>query len=131
MLSNQIKLFKSYKRDIRHGEQKRDFIYIKDVVKMMDFFRVKKFRSGIYNIGTGTPLSFNELADSLFKHMDKKKDIKYIDMPEHIMDKYQYLTVGRIEKLRKQGFKDELYNLETGVKDYVLNYLSRDDPFLK
>ncbi len=112
------RLFKSYKKGIRHGEQKRDFIYVKDVVDVVLFF-LETGISGIFNVGTGKAESFNSLIKAVFKGIGKKPSIKYIEMPEQLKGKYQYFTEAKIEKLRKAGYKKPFHSLENAVKSYM------------
>lgn len=123
--NKELKLFKSDIENIGHGEQKRDFIYVKDVVNIMIFFmnnRNKNF-NGIYNIGTGTARTFNELAKATFSAMNLTENIKYVEMPENIKNKYQYFTEAKITKLRNIGYNENFYSLEDGIFDYINNYL--------
>lgn len=117
-----IKLFKSYKEEYKDGEQKRDFIYIKDVVKVVSFFLNNEV-NGIFNVGTGKARSWNDLAKAVFDAMDYPVRIQYIDMPDNVKNQYQYFTEANITKLRNAGYTEEFTSLEDGVKDYVQNYL--------
>ncbi|MDR2836619.1 MAG: ADP-glyceromanno-heptose 6-epimerase [Bacteroidales bacterium] len=124
----QLNLFKSHRPDFKDGEQLRDFIYVKDVINIMYYFmnnRNSEF-NGIYNIGTGQANSFNNLASAIFKAMKMPKNIKYIDIPEDIREKYQYFTEAKIEKLRRIGYNEKIYSLEEGVSDYVNTYLKNN-----
>lgn len=128
--TGKIKLFRSHRPDYKDGEQLRDFIYVEDVAKAMYWLmnkivngQLSADKSGLYNLGTGKARSFNDLAKSTFAAMNKEANIKYIDMPEDIRDKYQYFTEAEMNKLRGIGYKDEFYALESGVEDYVRNYL--------
>lgn len=114
-----ISLFKSYRRDIANGEQKRDFIYVKDAVDVVMYFFSHPELAGIYNVGTGVARSWNDLANALFAAVDKKSHIEYIDMPETIRDRYQYFTQADISKLRGSGYIKPFQSLEDSVKDYV------------
>jgi ADP-L-glycero-D-manno-heptose 6-epimerase len=120
-----VNLFKSHKEGFKDGEQLRDFIYVKDVVKVCFWFMYNHLSvpSAIYNLGTGKARSFNDLVDATFKAINVNADIKYIDMPEDIRDKYQYFTEAKMDKLKSAGYSDRLYSLEEGVEDYVKNYL--------
>jgi ADP-L-glycero-D-manno-heptose 6-epimerase len=119
-----MQLFKSYRSDYKDGEQKRDFIYIKDAVKMALFFLDHKNKNGIFNIATGVPRTWNDLALAVFKAMGIEEKIEYIEMPENLRNKYQYFTQGNIMKLQKAGYKEKINTLEEGVEDYVKNYLA-------
>ena len=130
-----VKLFRSHKQGFTDGEQLRDFIYVKDVIKMCYWFMDGQWSMvngqwsipcGIYNIGTGKARSFNDLVKATFAAMDLDAQIKYIDMPEDIRDKYQYFTEAKMEKIRNAGYTLQLYTLEEGVKDYVRNYLAEN-----
>ncbi len=125
-----VKLFKSHRPDFEDGQQLRDFIYVKDVVAvifwMMKQMLQKKWlptNNGLYNLGTGQARSFYDLAVATFDGLDKTADIKFIDMPEDIRDKYQYFTEANMQKLRNIGYQQPFYSLEKGVDDYVRHYL--------
>ena len=120
-----IKLFKSYHDDFKDGEQLRDFIYIKDAVKMTVHFYLNKNEnlSGIYNIGTGQARSWNDLAKSAFVAMDKKENIQYIDMPQELRGKYQYFTQAETTKFMSTGYDEPQWTLEEAISDYIQNYL--------
>lgn len=123
----EIRLFKSYKEDYRDGEQKRDFIYVKDVVKVMPFFLDHKNFNGIYNVGTGKASSFLDVANALFRALSKKPNIRFIDIPEEIKEKYQYFTQADMSSLQNIGYKEKVFELEDGIFDYVQGYLARLD----
>ena len=118
-------LFRSHNPDYSDGGQIRDFIYVKDIFKVVDHIYTNKtnFSNGIYNLGTGKPRTFLDLAMSVFYALEKKPDIRFIDTPQDIRDKYQYYTKAEMDKLRIQGYLAPFYSLEAGVIDYVSNYL--------
>ncbi len=118
-----VRLFKSYKKDFVDGGQLRDFVYIKDVVKVVQFFMANDKAKGIFNLGTGKARSFSDLASALLDSLGKKRLIEYIDMPEEIKNKYQYFTQADVSRLRAVGYKDEFSSLEAAVSDYVQGYL--------
>ena len=118
-----VKLFKSHHPDFDDGEQLRDFVYIKDVLKVIQFFIDNPSTNGLYNLGTGKARSFKDLVTATFKAMNIEPNIKYIDMPESIRDRYQYFTEANMGKLNKGGFTKSFFNLEEGITDYVQNYL--------
>ena len=120
-----MRLFKSYRKEYADGEQKRDFIYIKDALEMTLFFLEKPEVNGIFNIGTGTARSWNDIGRALFTAAGKKSAIEYIPMPETIKDKYQYFTCADLAKLRKAGCKHQCLSMEKAIDDYVNNYLSK------
>jgi ADP-L-glycero-D-manno-heptose 6-epimerase len=120
-----IALFKSYKSQYPDGGQLRDFIYVKDCVKVILWLLKNRNISGLFNVGTGKPRSFIDLVSALDKVLHKKSNIKFIDMPEDIRDRYQYYTCADMSKLRQAGFAAEFSSLEDGVEDYVKSYLSQ------
>jgi len=126
-----VKLFRSHKKGFRDGEQLRDFIYVKDVLKICSWFLEcfkrdpRSTKSGIYNVGTGVARTFNDLVTTTFKGIDRVPVIQYIDMPGDIRDTYQYYTKAEMKKIRAAGYNDKMFTLEEGVDDYVRNYLSQ------
>jgi ADP-L-glycero-D-manno-heptose 6-epimerase len=114
-----IKLFRSYDPEYADGEQKRDFIYIKDVAEAMFCFYKNPDRTGIYNLGTGRARSWNDLAAAMFRAMDMPVNIEYIDMPEHLRKKYQYFTQADTSKLRSSGCDLQFTSLESAIADYT------------
>lgn len=131
-----VKLFKSHKEGFTDGEQLRDFIYVKDVIKIMfwllEMSKVEvdhtsqnsPLANGIYNLGTGEARSFNDLVNATYAAMNIDPQIQYIDMPGDIRDKYQYFTEAKLEKIKAAGYNFPFYSLENGVADYVKNYLA-------
>jgi len=124
-----VRLFKSHRPDFKDGQQLRDFVYVKDVIKVCYWLMENKPSSAIYNLGTGKARTFDDLVKSTYAGMDLEPSIQYIDMPEDIRDKYQYFTEANMKKLRDAGYKDEFYSLEKGVDDYVRNYLSKNSHY--
>jgi ADP-L-glycero-D-manno-heptose 6-epimerase len=120
-----IELFKSDKKEYNDGEQKRDFLYIKDAVDMT-LYLFENDETGIFNIGAGRAYTWNELAKALIRAMGQG-EIKYIDMPDDIKDKYQYYTEADIRKIRDAGYSKEITSLKESVCDYVKNYLQIQD----
>ncbi len=125
--SGKVRLFRSHRKDYKDGYQLRDFIYVKDLVSVIDFIMSSNIDSGIYNLGTGKARSFYDLASSTFAAMGIEPNIEFIDIPEDIRDKYQYFTEAKMDKLLAQGYNKEFYSLEKGVEDYVQNYLNKKE----
>ncbi|MGF2414451.1 MAG: ADP-glyceromanno-heptose 6-epimerase, partial [Ferruginibacter sp.] len=142
--SGKVKLFRSHKDGFENGEQLRDFIYVKDVVAVCFWLMEQYVNSessivnaasltthhspltpGLYNLGTGEARSFNDLVKATFTGLDLSPVIKFIDMPEDIRDKYQYFTEAKMHKLKEAGYTEGFYSLESGVDDYVRNYLNK------
>jgi ADP-L-glycero-D-manno-heptose 6-epimerase len=139
-----VRLFRSHKPEFADGEQLRDFIYVKDLLKVMYWMMQKaggmtvdsgeesatgvmcNLESGIYNLGTGKARTFNDLVKATYAGMGIEPFIVYIDMPEDIRDRYQYFTEANMNKLHNAGYQEPFYTLEDGVMDYVGNYLQKD-----
>ena len=125
-----VKLFRSHRPDFEDGKQLRDFIYVKDVVSVIEWMLNKMLNNnwssslnGIYNLGTGKARSFYDLVAATYAGMNLETNIEYIDMPIDIRDKYQYYTQAEMGKLLKAGYNQPFHSLEEGVIDYVRNYL--------
>ena len=118
-------LFKSYNNRYEDGEQKRDFIYVKDCIEVLMWFLKKENISGIFNVGTGQARTFNDLVYSVYKNMKKNINLKYIDMPREIKNQYQYHTKANLRKLIKTGYDKKFFTLEDGIEDYINNYLNK------
>jgi ADP-L-glycero-D-manno-heptose 6-epimerase len=121
--SGKVKLFRSHRQDFKDGEQLRDFVYVKDVLKVCFWLMQQQPASGLYNLGTGKARSFRDLVNATYAGLDLPPVIEYIDMPEDIRDKYQYFTEANMQKLRNAGYHEPFYSLEDGISDYVRNYL--------
>lgn len=121
--TGKMKLFRSHDPDYGDGEQKRDFIYVKDVVDVMCFLMQHRKDPAIYNLGTGKARTFGDLARSTFISMGNKVNIEFIDTPGDIRDKYQYFTEAEMGKLRNAGYKKPFTSLEEGIDEYVNSYL--------
>ena len=125
-----VKLFRSHRPDFKDGEQLRDFVYVKDLLKVIDWMAEamlakswKNSNNGLYNLGTGKARSFYDLAAASFKGLDIAPNIEFIDMPLDLRETYQYFTEANMQKLRNAGYSNHFYTLEEGVDDYVRNYL--------
>ncbi|MDA3797686.1 MAG: ADP-glyceromanno-heptose 6-epimerase [Kiritimatiellae bacterium] len=124
--TRKVKLFKSHHPDYADGEQLRDFVYVKDAVEETINFYENMDVSGLFNCGTGTARSWNDLIKALFSAMNIDPDIEYVDMPEALKGKYQYFTEANMSKIRATGFNHKFMSIEDGVKDYVNTYLSKE-----
>ena len=118
-----INLFKSYRDDYAHGEQQRDFVYVKDAVDMTIHLAATPGASGLFNVGSGEAHSWNELAHAVFKALELSPRIEYVEMPEVLRGKYQYFTKADLTRLRDSGYSESPWTLEDSVGDYVRNYL--------
>ncbi|RMG54012.1 MAG: ADP-glyceromanno-heptose 6-epimerase [Bacteroidetes bacterium] len=121
--TGRLRLFRSHRPDYEHGEQQRDFIYVKDVVAVIQWMMAQPRLGGIFNLGTGQARTFNALAGAVFSALGAPQQIEYIDTPIDIRHSYQYFTEARMDKLRRAGFGKAFTPLEAGVADYVQGYL--------
>jgi ADP-L-glycero-D-manno-heptose 6-epimerase len=121
-----MKLFRSHRPGIADGQQSRDFVYVKDVLNVINWLLQARPESGLYNLGTGKARSFLDLATQTFRSMGREPLISFIDTPEDIRETYQYFTQASMEKLLSAGYALPFSSLEEGVDDYVRNYLLPD-----
>jgi ADP-L-glycero-D-manno-heptose 6-epimerase len=121
--TGEMKLFRSHNPEYKDGEQKRDFIYVKDVCDVIYFLMHHRKDSGLYNLGTGTARTFFDLASGTFDALGLQPKISFIDTPEDIRDKYQYFTEADMSKLKSIGYSQEFTSLEDGIRNYVQKYL--------
>lgn len=128
--SGRVKLFKSYRDQYKDGEQKRDFVYVKDCADAIWWLLNQPRINGIFNLGAGQARSWNELVKAIFAALGLPPQIDYIEMPEELRKQYQYFTEAPMDKLKNVGYKVAPTSLEEGVKDYVLNYLEKPDRYL-
>lgn len=125
--TGKLKLFKSAHPDYADGEFGRDFVYVKDAVEMTLFFLDNNI-GGLFNVGSGKMRTWNELADATFAAMGREANIEFVEMPEHLRDKYQYRTEADISRIKEAGFGGEITPLDAAVRDYVKNYLVPERP---
>ena len=121
--TGQVSLFKSYRAEFYDGEQRRDFLYVKDAVAATLFLGENVHGGGLFNIGSGEPNTWLSLVTAIFDSLGQRPKLQFIEMPEELRDKYQYFTCADITKLRSAGFKERITPLVDAVRDYVVNYL--------
>lgn len=117
-----IRLFKSYRSEYRDGEQRRDFLYVKDATEMT-LHLAEREAYGLYNLGSGQAHTWLELVRPIFRSLRVPERIEFIDMPAELRDKYQYCTCATIDRLRATGYDRAVTPIERAVDDYVSNYL--------
>lgn len=124
--TGKVKLFKSCNPNYKDGGQLRDFVYVKDICKVIMWLLINKHVSGLFNVGTGRAQSFAELAEATFHALELEPNIEYIDMPEKLRGKYQYYTKAEMSRLYDAGYPFEFMDVEKGVRDYVQGHLAQN-----
>jgi ADP-L-glycero-D-manno-heptose 6-epimerase len=122
--NGQVRIFKSSRPDYVDGGQLRDFIYVKDVVSVIERFMERPGVSGLFNLGTGRARSFKDLIHAVFAALERPPNIEYIPMPLDLEGKYQYFTEAKMDKLAKAIAPYRFRSLEESVRDYVVNHLA-------
>ena len=122
--TGRLRLFKSHRPDYRDGEQKRDFLYVKDAIDMtLHFAEGASTAGGLYNLGSGEANTWLALADAIFAAMGRPPAIDFIPMPAELQGKYQYFTQADTSKLSSSGYSRPMTPLSEAVRDYVQNYM--------
>jgi len=124
-----VQLFKSHREGIADGDQRRDFIYVDDAVRVMTWLLATPSVSGLFNVGTGNARSFKDLMMAAYAALGTRPNIEYIDMPEAIRGSYQYFTQSEGDRLRSAGYNGGFTTLEDAVETYVKGFLDRPDRF--
>ncbi|KJC50845.1 ADP-glyceromanno-heptose 6-epimerase [Bradyrhizobium sp. LTSP857] len=124
-----VQLFKSHREGIADGDQRRDFIYVDDVVRVIMWLLATPSVSGLFNVGTGKARSFKDLMLAAYAALGTRPNIEYIDMPESIRNSYQYFTQSKVDRLHRAGYNGGFTTLEDAVKAYVGDYLDMPDRF--
>jgi ADP-L-glycero-D-manno-heptose 6-epimerase len=124
-----VQLFKSHRDGIADGDQRRDFVYVDDVVRVMMWLHATPSVSGIFNVGTSHARSFRDLILAAYAALGMPPQIEYIDMPEQVRGSYQYFTQGEGDRLRRAGYNGGFTKLEDAVASYVTGYLDCSDRF--
>lgn len=106
-------------RLFKDGEQKRDFVWVGDILKIVDFMLFKSKPTGLFNVGTGKARTFNDVAQSIFTAVGRPCEIEYFDMPESLKPYYQNVSEARLDNLRKLGYQDEMVQIEDGIKTFL------------
>ena len=126
-----VKLFRSYNPNYADGEQRRDVIYVADVVRVLLWFLEYPGVSGLFNLGTGEACSFNQMARAIFAAIGTAPRVSYTDMPESLVPIYQYITQANMQKLRAVGYTEPFTTPEVGIREYIQKYLTKkSDPYL-
>jgi ADP-L-glycero-D-manno-heptose 6-epimerase len=122
-----VQLFKSHREGIADGDQRRDFIYVEDVVRVIMWLLASGSVNGIFNVGTGKARSFRELIVAAYDALGAEPNIHYVDMPLQIRDSYQYFTQASVDRLQAAGYNGGYTSLEDAVRAYVRGFLDQPD----
>jgi ADP-L-glycero-D-manno-heptose 6-epimerase len=139
-----LQLFRSNNASFEDGKQMRDFVYVKDITswiwQLLNAINTGRslgssaapvlYSSGIYNMGYGQARTWLDLAQAVFNQMQVPLSIHWIEMPPSLRDQYQYFTEARMERLFAIGLQSPAWSLESGIRDYLKNYLLTEDPYL-
>lgn len=118
--TGKVKLFRSHKEGVPDGGQKRDFVYVGDIITVLHWsLWQKRVRSGLFNLGTGEARTYVDLANAVFSSLGVEPNIEFIDTPEDIRGQYQYFTEARMDKLKEHYTALRFFTLEQGVNLYV------------
>lgn len=124
------RLYRSHREDIPDGGQMRDFVWVQDAAEVIHFLMTNEKVSGLYNLGSGKARSYLDLVLAVYKAMNREPEVKFIDTPPSIRDKYQYFTEAKMDLLFQQGFPKSFTSLEEGIEKYVTQFLSQSDRYL-
>ncbi len=124
-----MRLFRSERPDIKDGEQRRDFIWVGDVVDVLLWAMDRPEVNGLYNLGTGRAETYRELAAAVAAACGKEAAIEFVPMPAALSGQYQYYTRAPMQRLRAAGYARPFLSLADGVRGYVQDYLRTDDPY--
>lgn len=124
--SGRVRLFKSDRPEFRDGEQRRDFVYVKDAVAMTIHAAEQQSLNGLVNVGSGVSHTWTELAGAVFDAMERPRHIEFVDMPAGLRGKYQYSTRAVVDRIAQSGFARSTTPLAAAVQEYVREYLMPD-----
>jgi ADP-L-glycero-D-manno-heptose 6-epimerase len=123
------RLFRSDRPGLADGEQRRDFIWVDDVVDVMLWLLDTPQAEGLFNLGTGRARSYLDLAHAVCDAAGVARRIEFIDMPAKLRGQYQSFTEAPMERLRAAGYAGQFTPLEEGIRRYVQDHLTQSDPY--
>jgi ADP-L-glycero-D-manno-heptose 6-epimerase len=121
--TGKVRLFESHRAGFAHGEQRRDFIHIEEVLAGILFLVDRPQVNGIFNLGTGTAHTYNQLAENVLKALGKSVNIEYFPMPEDLRGRYQYETRADMSKFIAAGLPAFPDRFAEYVQSYVKDYM--------
>ena len=123
------RLFRSDQPDLADGQQRRDFIWVDDVVNVMLWLLETPAASGLFNLGTGRARSYLDLAHAVCDAAGVAREVEFIDMPQRLRGQYQSYTEAPMQRLRDAGYNGQFTPLEEGIGRYVRENLRQADPY--
>jgi len=123
------RLFRSDQAGLADGAQRRDFVWVGDVVDVMLWLLDRPEVSGLFNLGTGTARSYLDLAHAVCDAAGRPRAVEFIDMPPALHGQYQSFTEARMDRLRAAGYAGQFTPLEEGVRRYVQDYLEAPERY--
>lgn len=124
------RLYRSTEPSLPDGEQKRDFIWVGDVVETLLWLFDTPSVSGLFNLGTGQARSYLDLAHAVCDAAGVPRSVEFVGLPEALRGQYQSFTEAPIGRLRAAGYTGQFTPLEEGVRRYVQDYLTQADPYV-
>jgi ADP-L-glycero-D-manno-heptose 6-epimerase len=124
------RLFRADQPGMADGEQRRDFIWVGDVVDVMLWLLDTPGTSGLFNVGTGQARSYLDLAHAVCDAARVPRQVTFIDLPPALRGQYQSFTQASTDRLRAAGYAGQFTPLEEGIRRYVQDHLAKADPYL-
>jgi len=124
-----FELFKSHNPKYKDGRQLRDFIWVGDCIEIILWLLENRTICGLFNCGSGKARSFFDVVGLVYKALEDKAQIKFVDTPTSIRENYQYFTEANMLRLREKGYKKPMVSLEEGIVEYVTKYLNTSDQY--
>ncbi|MDX2223282.1 MAG: ADP-glyceromanno-heptose 6-epimerase [Rhodospirillaceae bacterium] len=124
-----FKLFRSHNPAYPDGGQLRDFVFVDDCCDVILWLLENPAVSGLFNLGTGQPRTFLDLAQAVYRAAGREPQIAFRDTPPELRAQYQYFTQAKMDRLRRVGYTTAFTPLEIGVTETVTTYLSQPDPY--
>lgn len=125
---DEVPLFRSHHPDYEDGGQLRDFVFVDDCVDIVSWLLTNRFENGVFNVGSGQARSFRDLIAAAFRAAGRAENIRYVDMPPSLRDRYQYFTEADMTRLRQAGYNGGGTSIEQGVEITMRDYLLKADP---
>jgi len=123
------RLYRSYRKDVADGEQKRDFIWVGDCVDVVLWLLDNPRVNGLYNCGTGKARSYVDVVKAIYAALKRRGRVEYVAMPVELRAQYQYFTEARMNRLRQAGYSRAFTPLEQGIAAYVRDFLMNPDAY--